>query len=437
MQKEFSGRGGVAPALEAALERLDRLVNWERADRSSGSPGATAVRRVDLGPARDLMERLGNPQKRFRAVHVAGTKGKGSVASLIAAALSRAGRTVGLYTSPHVERVQERVAIGGEPVGDEALAAQLVRTLDARAAAERDGSPAAAASWFDVMTGAAFGAFAAAEVDAAVVEVGLGGRLDSTNVVDGEVAVVTNIDLEHTAILGETRAAIAAEKAGIVKPGAAVVTGVSSDDAEAWPAIAAAAERSGARLIPIEVGSGATIEAGNRALAAAALAAFGADAALLDEATVRAARLPGRLEELRAEGGPAVVLDGAHVPSSLAAVLDELRGRPGLGSAPTVVLGTGLDKDASGLLKVLAGRVDRVLCTSVGAGPYRPPGLLLAEAERAGLVAEKATSPRVAFEAALRHSRPDGWVLVTGSLHLVGAVRSLISAPLEKSNPAC
>ena len=436
MQKEFAVRErGTSPALEAALERLDRLVNWERADRSCGSPGATAVRRVDLEPARDLALRLGRPERCFRAVHVAGTKGKGSVASLIAAGLGRTGCSVGLYTSPHVERIQERVAIGGAPVGDDELAAQLSRALDARAAAEREGSAATAASWFDVLTGAAFAAFAAAEVDVAVVEVGLGGRLDSTNVVDGEVGVITNIELEHTAILGATRAAIAAEKAGIVKRHMTVITGVGPGDAEAWVPIAAAAERNGARLVPVDLRPLATIEARNRALAAAALEALSVDAGLLDDATVRAARLPGRLEERRVDGR-AVVLDGAHVPASLAAVLDEFQGRSGPG-LPVVILGMGLDKDAAGLLKVLEGRVDRLLCTSVGAGPYRRPEELLAAAERAGLVAEKAATPRVAFQTALRRTRPDGWVLVTGSLHLVGAVRSLLTMPPEKPSSAC
>ena len=134
-------------------------------------------------------------------------------------------------------------------------------------------------------------------------------------------------------------------------------------------------------------------------------------------------------------GGVPVVLDGAHVPSSLRAVLDELGADPDLPGPPVVVLGMGRDKDAAGLLKTLAGRSDRVLCTSAGAGPYRTPEELSREAARLGVEALAVSSPRAALEAALRRAHPGGWVLVTGSLHLVGAVRGLL--PPAPQEPAC
>ena len=198
--------------LARILARLDTLVDWEKRDRSPGM-------RRGLAPMEDLMARLGSPQASFRAVHVAGTKGKGSTASLIAAGLARAGFSVGLYTSPHVDRVEERVRVDGRDVAAGELAEALERAFDAREAAVAGDTAADEATWFDLLTAAAFLVFQRRGVDWAVVECGLGGRLDSTNVVHGEVCVVTNIDLEHTAVLGNCFADIAREKGGIVKPG--------------------------------------------------------------------------------------------------------------------------------------------------------------------------------------------------------------------------
>lgn len=431
MPHEFAGTGrGTSPALERQLARLDARMNWERTDRAAGARGAVDMRRLDLGPARDLMERLGNPQVAFRAVHVAGTKGKGSVASLVAAGLLRQGAGVGLYTSPHVERIHERIVIDGRPVGNRTLAGGLEQALDACDAATAAASPAASASWFDALTAAAFVAFRDAGCDRAVVECGLGGRLDSTNVIRGAVCVITNVDLEHTAILGDTRAAIAAEKAGILEPGAPVVTGIGPEDAEVGPVLARMAAERGSRVIAVPR-DGRGIEEWNLALARAALGAWGSDPELLEPATVAAARLPGRFEVHEVEGVP-VALDGAHVPSSVSQALAELQRDPRLAAPPTVVLGMGSDKDADGILKALAGRVDRVLCTSVGTGAYRRAEDLSERAGRLGLATETVAAPRDALETALRRSPRNGWVLVTGSLHLVGALRERV-VPREDS----
>ena len=208
--------------LTQAQARLDALTDWERRPRNT--------MRVGLEPMQDLAWRLGDPQKSFRAIHVAGTKGKGSVSALIEAALAHAGLRVGRYASPHVERITERVSVQGRDVDEPTLARALDRALDGYEAARAAGTPAANATWFDLLTAAAFLIFREAAVEWAVVEVGLGGRLDSTNIVDGEIAVVTNIALEHTEILGHTRAAIAGEKVGILKPGAVLVTTLGADD---------------------------------------------------------------------------------------------------------------------------------------------------------------------------------------------------------------
>ena len=181
--------------LTQALARLDALTDWERRPRST--------MRVGLEPMQDLAARLGDPQKSFRAIHVAGTKGKGSVSALIEAALAHAGLRVGRYASPHVERINERVSVHGHDVDEPTLARALDRALDAYEAARKASTAAVNATWFDLLTAAAFIIFAETQREWAVVEVGLGGRLDSTNIVDGEIAIVTNIALEHTEILGQ------------------------------------------------------------------------------------------------------------------------------------------------------------------------------------------------------------------------------------------
>lgn len=419
--------------LERALERLNALVNWERRDRD-------AAMRRGVDPVRDLLALLGDPHRAWRAVHVAGTKGKGTTSALIAAAFARGGRSVGLYTSPHVSRMHERIAIDGRAVGDDALARALERALDARDGGARESSRphVADATWFDVVTAAAFAIFAESGVEWAVVECGLGGRLDSTNVVDGEVCVITNIDLEHTAVLGSTRTAIAREKAGILKPGSTLVTSLRArddpspeDDAGAVIASIARELRSPvlrpSRLAPTMLERDADLarlvldELGRRGVKTADGNAF--SGALLDERTIASARLPARQEKLFA-GRTRVVLDGAHVASSVKMVLDELALDPELRARPVVVLALGRDKDAAAILKTLTGRVDRLVCTTTASGPLAAAENLAKEAQRAGIAAETAAEPKLAFARALVLAQPEGWVLVIGSFYLAGALRS-------------
>jgi len=411
--------------LEAALLRLSELVDWEKRARSGGAM------RVSLEPERDLCARLGSPERALLAVHVAGSKGKGTTAALVAAALRAAGVRTGLYTSPHVEHLRERLLLDGEPVDDERLAQALERALAARVAALQAGTPACAATWFDVVTAAALRLLADARVEVAVIECGLGGRLDSTNVVAGRVCAVTSIYLEHTAVLGDTRVAIAREKAGIAKPDSVVVVGSLGAHDEAADAIEAHARAVGASSVRVEQPAERSIETRNRALAGAVLAelarvepALGARLGPepLARLAAEAGRLAGRAER-RTAGGRTVVLDGAHVPESLALVLRDLARDPALAVPPVVVFGCGLEKNAEGLLKALVGRVDRVFCTSVGEGPTRGADELVAIARGLGLVADAVPEARAALEVALPATGADGWVLVTGSLHLVGALR--------------
>ncbi len=416
--------------LAATMARLDTLTDWERRPRNR--------MRVGLDPARDLAARLGDPQKAFRAIHVAGTKGKGSVAALIEAAIAGAGLSVGRYASPHVERVTERVSLMGRDVDPETLAGGLTEALDAYEAARREGTAAAEATWFDLLTLAAFVIFRQAGVEWAVVEVGLGGRLDSTNIVDGEVAVVTNNGLEHTEVLGSTRAAIAGEKAGILKPGAILVTTLADDD-EAGRVAHARARALGCDVVVTDAGEGSTIEETNVALAGAVLDALGSKgvttrdgaplgAALLDPEARARARLIGRMERFTLAGRMRplhIVLDGAHVPFNIAAVLSDLKRSPELAGPCIAVVALARDKDAIGFLTELGKRSSAIVATNVpSATRGLPASDLQAIAASLGIVNKVEPDPERAFGRGVKLAETTGaWLLVTGSLYLVGALR--------------
>jgi len=399
--------------LARAVARLDELVDWERRDRSGGMDRS-------LAPICDILTRLGDPHRSWRAVHVAGSKGKGSVCALVAAAMARAGRRVGVYASPHVERVNERVRIDGREVGDAALAAGLEAAWEARSQALHAGSAGRAATWFDLVTAAAFRVFARAEVEWAVVECGLGGRLDSTNVLASPFCAVTTVELEHTSVLGTSRAAIAREKGAILGPGGTLVTGAS--DPAALAVLEEIAAGRGGRLVVVPQAGG--FEPRNLALAAALLEALGPPYGpeLLDEDVRRAARLPAR-DERFALGGVPVVLDAAHVAESVAILMAELALDPRLRALPQVVCALGRDKDAAAILKALAGRADRVFGTSSRAGPLLSAGDLAEAARRAGLSAEAVEEPREALRRALERAAGGGWVLIIGSFYLAGELR--------------
>jgi dihydrofolate synthase/folylpolyglutamate synthase len=429
--------------LDGALERLDRLVNWERRDRSGGMERS-------LEPVLDLLERLGAPHRAWPAVLVAGTKGKGSVCALVGAALRRAGLRVGIYASPHVERVTERVRIDGREVSRDDLGRALEAALEAREKSCAEATPGAGATWFDLMTVAAFLLFAQEEVDWAILEVGIGGRLDSTRSVEAVVSVVTNVDLEHTAVLGGTRALIAAEKGAVVAQGGVLVTGVQrEEDEEVFGVLEKLVQAAGGRLVSIP--QRGELEGRNRALAESVLNELGRCGALaasgeplwrsfLDAEAMREARLPGRQERFRVGGVP-VVLDCGHVASSAELVLAELVRDPELGRRPKLIIALGVDKDATRLLKAFAGQVDRCLCTSAPEGRLLDPRDLAELALGAGHEDPEAwEDPREALQEALGDAREaGGWVLVLGSFYLVGALRPELDRAQHQdaSHPTC
>src|SRR3954469_14892456 len=239
---------GASSARQAALDWLMGRINFER---TAFVP--YQERQLKLDRMRQLLTRLGQPDAGMKIVHVAGTKGKGSTCAMIGGILTAAGYRTGVFSSPHLERIEERFAVDGQPCSSDELVAlvnrlvPVVRAMDEEAAAE--GDPAGLPTYFEITTAMALVHFVEHQVDAAVLEVGLGGRLDSTNVCLPIVSVITSISFDHMRQLGNTLASIAGEKAGIVKPGVPVISGVT--DMEPQAVIAQTARDHGCRLIQL------------------------------------------------------------------------------------------------------------------------------------------------------------------------------------------
>ncbi len=409
---------------EQALARIDALERFG----------------IDLGldRVRACLDRLGRPQERFPAVHVAGTNGKGSVCAFVASVLQRAGYRVGLYTSPPLERFGERIRVDGCDLPDEAVPELLQRV-------ERTG---VGLTQFEVITAMAFLHFARQEVDLAVVEVGLGGRLDATNVVRPQVSVVTNVGLDHVEHLGPTILDIAREKAGVARAGVPLVTGA---EGEALACVEEEARRRGAAVRVLGrdfrtegragrfryVGPGWHMDrlrpalrgphqAANLALALAALECLRERGWQIPDDAVRrgvgTARWPGRLEVVGQ--GPRVVLDGAHNPHASRALARALQ-EEFRWDRLWLVLGVLGDKDALGIVSDLVPLAHRVLVTRSASGRALPPHRLAhAAREAAGAEAEGAESVPLALERALDRAGAGDLVCVTGSLTVVAEARA-------------
>jgi dihydrofolate synthase/folylpolyglutamate synthase len=331
-----------------------------------------------------LLERLGHPERAYPAIHVVGTNGKSSTARLAGALLRSEGLGVGVYTSPHVRSWSERIVIGDAE-------ADFERAV----AAVRPAAAEVGATQFEVLTGAALAAFRDAGVDAAVVEAGLGGRLDATNVLDAPVVVLTNVALEHTEVLGDTREAIAAEKLAVVQPGATVIIGEPE-----W--------REPAR----EAGAGNVVLTSRTNVALAVAAAEEFVGRRVEASEVRDLRLPGRLEQ-RAER-PFELWDGAHNLAGVGWLLGRLPSRRYVVVAS--ILG---DKDAAGMLAALSAVGDRLVATASS----NPRALPADEVARLGRPyfgeVESVAEPGAAAARARELAGPEGAVLVTGSLYLL------------------
>ena len=380
--------------------------------------------RFGLDRMRRLLTTLGSPQERFGSIHVVGTNGKSSTVRMTAAILERHGLRTGAYLSPHLVSFTERIRVGERDLEPEPFA-DAVRAA-ARAAAKVDSTLEEGdhVTQFEALTAAALAELARREVDVAVVEAGLGGRYDATNVLPSRVAVLTNVGLEHTRWLGPTVTDIAREKLAVLRPGTTLVVGDRlHPDAEREAR--AAAESEGARLVVappdagVPLGARGEFQRRNFALARTAAQAY---LGPLDEQAVRdaaaATLVPGRFQELDAD--PPTVLDGAHNPGGIAALAGSLpaylAGRP-----LTAVVAILDDKDAAAMLRELLPHAARLVVTrSANPRSLSPATLesLARQLEAADVIA--VAEPRAALERARELARAEGGVvLATGSIYLV------------------
>lgn len=441
------GHGGLGEA-----ERwLDGLINRERQPRVSYS-------RFGLAAIESLLARLGNPERALSVVHLAGSKGKGSTALLVEALLVELGESVGTYTSPHLERWTERFRLDGREIQADVLAAAVAQVRP-HVDAMRQQDAMLWPSFFDATTAAAFLLFRDAGVDRAVLEVGLGGRLDSTNVVTPAVTAVTSIELEHTDKLGTTHAAIAGEKAGILKPG--VPCAVGRLPAEAARVVEERAASLGVRLVRlgcelevdvlVSAGGDASVaplrfrfadgfafeaklaaagdhQRDNAALAVAAVRALGAHG---DERIAAAAgrafakvSLPGRIEVVQRE--PWIVIDSAHTRESVRALAAWLEGVPV--AARHLVVSIALDKAVEPMLDRLLPLANRITLTR--ADPIRsldPSALALRiEARGTGVPVRVVEDPFEAIRGAREELGTDELLCAVGSVYLAGIARRVL-----------
>ena len=420
--------------LAEAEHYLEGFVNLERTR-------AFDYERLGLARIRALLEALGHPEAGLPCVHIAGSTGKGSVALAVESLLLAAGRRVGTYTSPHLESWRERFRVGGRPVSEFQLVAALRQLLPAAERLRRD--PELRPSFFDVSTALALLLFRELGVDAGVIEVGLGGRLDSTNTIQPRVSVLTSIQLEHTDKLGSTLEKIALEKAGILRPRVPLVHGPLPSEA-----LAAVMARAVVEDTPVDEVSPDVIEESERGLRLRLVDGREVFAPILGrhQATnlalaVRAAEhfldRPTRPEELkrlatlelpaRIERFGDVILDCAHTPGS-ARALREAVDVIWPGRRWVLVVSISSDKDAAGLLEELAPRTRAVVITLAEPLRSAPPETLAPLAGSAGIeTVETCDDPRQALERARAWRRPDEALVVTGSVYLAGALRSSLT----------
>ena len=385
----------------------------------------------------ELMSELGDPQDRFRSIHVVGTNGKSSTVRMTAAILERHGIRTGAYLSPHLHSFSERIEVGERALAPADLAACIERVAAAVRRVEADRAPEDRVTQFEALTAAAFVELGRHPVDVAVIEAGLGGRLDATNVIGSEVQALTNVGLEHTHLLGATHAEIAAEKLDVVRPGATLVLGPELP-AEVEQLAAGVASARGARLVRAPRPSGAASSFQDRNFAVAERCAR-ALLGTLDPAATRAAaavRTPGRLEVV--SRAPLTVLDAAHNPHGVRALAEALPGVLAQGGvdadAPLVcVVSVLADKDADAMLRVLAPVCTAVIATGNSSDRARDPYDLAARARAVvsrPVVVEP--DPLRALQTARALSGAEGVVVATGSIVLVGDLHAGSPRPVRR-----
>lgn len=393
--------------------------------------------RFGLERIRRLCDALGLPQNRFASIHVVGSNGKSSVAQMIAALLEAEGLRTGTYLSPHLARWSERIRIGGREIEPQEFERAVTRTRAAVEVAERGFEPGERITQFEAATAAAFVALAAARVDVGVIEAGLGGRLDATNVIPSQVTVLTSVSLEHTDLLGETEEEIAAEKLAVLRDHSTLVVGRVSEDVGRLAAATAGDRAAGLTGVadagPEVPDAVAGYQRRNFAVAlAAAEALLGRppDPGRV-ERVAASTRLPARLETVA--GDPPMILDAAHNREGVEALVEALTGLSG-GRPAVAVLAALDDKPLEEIAAPLAGACAGVVCTEIPAARLEgvgrpgarahPAPALAAACEAAGGRAEALPDPHRALARAGELARGlDGVVVVTGSFYLLAALR--------------
>jgi dihydrofolate synthase / folylpolyglutamate synthase len=399
--------------------------------------------RFGLDRMHKLMTVLGLPQRRFESIHVVGSNGKSSTVRFCAAILERHGVRTGSYTSPHLGSFRERIEVGEEPVSEVDFAAAVQRAAHAAELVNRTQAPDDGVTQFEALTAAAYHELARRGVEAAVVEAGLGGRFDATNVIPSKVQVLTSVGLEHTRWLGPTLTDIAGEKLAVVRDHGTLVLGELDDEVWAVAERVAAQRRASTvavcpepdarrpvgRFRPVDLGidlrAPGNFQRRNFALAAAAAEAFLGRP--LDRRAVERAgaetRIPGRLDVVSER--PLTVYDGAHNPAGARALADSLDEVLGDRRPRVAVIAVLEDKDAAGMLGALLPAVDRAVFTRCANPRSFPPATLatlaekLAAGEGASPAAETVPDPRAALERARALAGPIGAVIATGSIYLV------------------
>ncbi len=403
-----------------------------------------------LDNVRTVLLALGQPQLACPAVLVAGTNGKGSVCAMLAAALSRQGFRTGLYTSPHLVKVEERLRIGDRPISRRAFCRLLSRLKAVIGDLINDGKLASPTTYFETLTLLAFLYFRERKIDIAVLEVGMGGRLDATNVVTPLVSVITTVDEDHQEFLGRTRRQIAFEKAGIIKPNVPVVCGMISGAAR--DIIERKAREQGAPFFGVFDDPHAYLskrtkngfrftfrwegkehvftpalpgehQGRNAAVVIAVLRELGRRWRPIEKRviiqSIKQTRWEGRLERL--PGRPLIILDGAHNTSSarvLSAYVRDFLPRP-----VTLVFGIMKDKDIRNVAKSLFPLAERIILTSIPMPRAASPEMIFAQVSRFGERIILEPDPKKAIREAIELTPLRGSILITGSLFLVGEVK--------------
>jgi len=427
---------------QQALDYIYSYIDYETVPKLRYNPANYDLRRME-----ELLARLGNPHLSARSIHIAGTNGKGSTAAMVAAALTASGYTTGLYTSPHLNTLNERIRVNGELISDDELIA-LVERLKPEIELVDQKATYGRLTTFELLTALAFAHFASKGVNFQVLEVGLGGRLDATNVVNPEVCIITSISFDHTDVLGDSLAEIAAEKAGIIKPGSIVVTSPQLD--EAAQVIEESCLNCGAELV--RVGRDITwrrlnfdfnrqlfqvkgradsyklsipllgqYQLDNAATAVAALEVLaGRGFSISRDGIINGLKQvswPGRLQILSRR--PLIVADGAHNPDSARKLRDSLEQCFNFNRA-ILVIGVSLDKDIAGIVPELFPLFDKVIVTRSRHPRAMAPALLKAEFARHGVETQVVEDVASALSQALALAGDRDLICVAGSLFVVG-----------------